>query len=275
MFKRFGFETVGVVVLALFALGLTNNVQAECTQTAPGAKSVAIVDGTTGCASLNMQTGCRMDPGSGVTSCTHPGGLFTATSQINADGSVSWALQSGSAKKADSVLVGGGTGGNACGYFYEKDAMAGSGMGFKKSNGQYANVTYVDVCTDGKTDQAQVIKTLPACPQDVQDALNDGTIEGDYAWVGKITDGDSLAFCLRQNAGIQVTECINVEGKNLGPDPSGLPYCSQGPTGKGPQPFKKNLTIPAAKVGDGSCFFSCPPTNYSYGGYTVCTYSCY
>jgi len=275
MLKRFGLETVSVVVLALLALGLTNNVQAECTQTAPGAKSVAIVDGTTGCASVNMQTGCRMDPASGVTSCTEPGGLFTATSQMNPDGSVSWALQGGSAVKADSVLVGGGTGGNACGYFYEKDAMAGSGMGFKKSNGQYANVTYVDVCTDGKTDQVQVIETLPTCPPDIQAALDDGTIEGDVAWVGKITDGDSLAFCVRQGAGIQRTDCINVEGKNLGPHPSGLPYCSQGPTGKGPQPFKKDISITGAKVGDGSCFYYCPPTNYSYGGYAACSYLCY
>jgi len=281
MFESSRLRLAGVLFLALLAFSATSNVQAECVQEPADAKTVAIVDGTTGCASLNMQFGCRMDPASGVKSCTAPG-LFTARSEISANGTVKWWLDSGYTVKADTALVGGGTGGNACGYFYAKDTTEGSGMGFKKSNGSYANVTYVDVCADLKSDEIQVVNTFPACPQDVQDALDDGTIPGDYAIVGKIKDGDSLSFCVKSsNPEIRITECINEEGKNAtGPHPSGRPRCSEGPDQDGdgvldgPQPFKKELTMPGVKVGNNSCVFYCPPTNYGFGGTSSCWYVC-
>lgn len=276
---------LAVVVWGLLMLGLSNAGWAACVQDAPAADTIAVIDATTGCASVNGQVGCRIDNGTGSCTATDGAGnvLFTASSSLDALGRVNWSVDPSSAYKIDSVLVGGATQGNACGFFHSYDTEAGTGLGFQKSNGGYANVTYVDVCTDMKKEVAIAPPpVIPACPQDIQDALNDQTIEGDFAIVGKITDGDSPTLCIRQNPGITVTFCENEEGKNAtGPTASGAPRCSEGPdvTGDGvpdgAEPFKRNTTFVTSKVGNSSCYYMCVPPPMTLNGVQSCAYYCY
>ncbi|HCU53426.1 MAG TPA: hypothetical protein DIC36_03805 [Gammaproteobacteria bacterium] len=266
------------LAVALVAIGgLSNAWAAGCTQAPPGAKTVALVDGTSGCAALsnggstNSWTGCRMDPASGITSCT-VAGKFRATSAMNPDGSVYWALDPTYTQyttKADAVVVGGGNGGSNCGYFYKDDAATGNQLGYLKSNGSYQNVTYVDVCTNGTNETPVVTRQLPVCPADVQTALNDGTIPGDFAIVGTVHNADDTTFCIR--SGATVKECINEERQGQGPDPSGLPLCSEGPHGDGTDlNFKRGLSFSMIKTGDHSSVYVCLPPTYTFAGGSSC-----
>jgi|GEM_PF-6530861 hypothetical protein len=272
------------LAVAVVAIGgLSNAWAAGCTQDAPGAKVVALVDGTSGCANLsnggstNTWTGCRMDPGSGVTSCTTSG--FTAHSTI-INGKVTWWIDGGSPNtapttKADAVVVGGGNGGSNCGYFYKDDAVTGSGMGYLKTNGSYQNVTYVDVCTNGKDETQVVSQSLQTCPDDVQGAMNNSNF-GDFALVGSIHDGDKVGLCV--NSAVHVQECINEERKGqTGADPTGLPLCSAGPKGDGATDvnFKRGLTFSMIKTGNDSSVYVCLPPTYTFAGGSSCAWLTY
>jgi hypothetical protein len=260
------------VVMAFVAMGGLGNAWAECVQNAPGAETVAIVDGTTGCPSIQGQVGCRIDNGSGTCVAKDLLGntLFTAYSAKDSSGRVNWSVDPSSRYKIDSVLLGGATSGNACGYFYKNDASSGSGMAFAKSNGGYSNVTYADVCTNLKDNTPPPPpKPLPGCPADVQAALDKGTIPGDYAIVGTITDGDSATLCLK--SGVTVEPCINEEGKGLGTTPAGkVPRCSEGPNAAGSPSFKRNLTFSMNKTGENSQLFVCLPPTYTFAGGQSC-----
>jgi len=273
---------MAVAVLAIG--GLSNAWAAGCTQDPPGAKVVALVDGTSGCAALsnggstNPWTGCRMDPGSGVTTCTTSG--FTAHSAI-VNGKVTWWIDGGTPNsvptiKADAVVVGGGNGGSNCGYFYKDDAVTGSGLGYLKSNGSYQNVTYVDVCSNGANETPVITKALAACPPDAQAAVNDPTNNlGDFAFLGSIHNGDEIALCINQNAHVQ--ECINEERQGQTADPTGLPLCSAGPLGDGTTDvnFKKGLTFSMTKTGDHSSVYVCLPPTYTFAGGSSCGWITY
>ncbi|UCH54155.1 MAG: hypothetical protein JSW09_05100, partial [Pseudomonadota bacterium] len=126
------------------------------------------------------------------------------------------------------------------------------------------------VCTNGKSELPVVTRTLPTCPADVQAALDENQIKGDYAIVGEITDGDSATLCLK--SGVTIQECINEERKGQGPDPSGLPLCSKGPTGDGITDlnFKRDLNFSITKTGDNSAIFVCLPPTYTFSGGSSC-----
>jgi len=266
------------VAFAFLAMGGLSNAWAECVQQSPAsagysvADTVAVVDGTTGCAAVNGQVGCRINNGIGTCTAKDVLGnnLFTAYSNTDATGRITWTVDPSSRFKADSALLGGGQSGNACGFFYKNDASGGQGLAFAKSNGGISNVTYLDVCTNLKVDEPPPPpKALPACPADVQAALDEGTIPGDYAIVGTITDGDSATFCVK--SGVQIKTCKNEEGKNLPPTaPGSTPRCSEGPDGLGSPPFKRNLTFSMSKTGDSSQIFVCLPPTYTFAGGQSC-----
>jgi len=266
------------VAFAFLAMGGLSNAWAECVQQSPAsagysvADTVAVVDGTTGCAAVNGQVGCRINNGIGTCTAKDVLGnnLFTAYSNTDATGRITWTVDPSSRFKADSALLGGGQSGNACGFFYKNDASGGQGLAFAKSNGGISNVTYLDVCTNLKVDEPPPPpKELPACPADVQAALDEGTIPGDYAIVGTITDGDSATFCVK--SGVQIKTCKNEEGKNLPPTaPGSTPRCSEGPDGLGSPPFKRNLTFSMSKTGDSSQIFVCLPPTYTFAGGQSC-----
>lgn len=267
-------------VSAVAFFGVHTNAFAGCTQTAPGAKTVAVVDGTAACVNAG-QAGCSISNGTGSCQAFDGNGnpVFTATSSLDTQGRVSWSVTG--PYKADTVLVAGANSGNTCGYFYDKDTASGTGLGFLKTNGTYQGVQGVAVCSDLKADAPQaVLNVVPACPADIQAALDDGTIEGDFAIVGKVTDGDSVTLCTRKNAGLTETLCINQEGKTLPPTLAGTPRCSEGPDlngdgiPDGPLPLKRNISFPASKVGDGSCLYICSPPNTALEGTSSCKYVC-
>jgi len=272
------------MAIAFLAMGGLGNAWAGCVQTNPAsagfsvAQTVAVVDGTTGCAAINGQVGCRI--ANGVGNCTAKDSLgntlFTANAWVDAvTGGINWQLGPNPLFKADSALLGGGQSGNACGFFYKEDASGGQGLGFAKSNGGLSNVTYIDVCSNLKVDEPPPApKALPACPADVQQALDDGLIPGDYAIVGTITDGDSATFCVK--SGVSIKTCKNEEGKNLPPTaPGSTPRCSEGPDGQGSPPFKRNLTFSMSKTGDSSQIFVCLPPTYTFAGGQSCGWVTY
>ncbi|HCU54194.1 MAG TPA: hypothetical protein DIC36_07955 [Gammaproteobacteria bacterium] len=271
------------MAIAFLAMGGLGNAWAECVQQSPAsagysvADTVAVVDGTTGCAAINGQVGCRIT--NGVGTCTAKdvlgNNLFTAYSNTDSTGRITWTVDPSSRFKADSALLGGGQSGNACGFFYKNDASGGQGLAFAKSNGGISNVTYLDVCTNLKVDEPPPApKLLPTCPADVQAALDEGTIPGDYAIVGTITDSDSATFCVK--SGVQIKTCINEEGKNLPPTaPGKTPRCSEGPNSLGSPPFKRNLTFSMSKTGDSSQIFVCLPPTYTFAGNQSCAWVTY
>ena len=272
MGKTYLKSVVGAAMVFL-AIGGLSNARAACTQAAPGAKTVLDLKGVVACDAVANRVGCDIANGSG--SCTAYSGstpLFTANSTVNPDGSVSWSLTGNSQINVDEVFVQGTTGGETCEYAYGDEATAGQFLGFYKSNGSYQTVKNISFCTDGVNQPKQVIKSLPSCPADVQAALDDGSIPGDYAIVGSITDGDSATLCIKNSANITVTPCVNEEGKNLPPTSSGTPRCSEGPAGLGPQPFKRNLTFSMSKTGDNSQIFVCLPPTYTFAGGQSCAW---
>ena len=120
---------------------------------------------------------------------------------------------------------------------------------------------------------------LPDCPQDIQEALNDGTIPGDYAIVGQISDADSVTLCIKEDFQITVTECVNQEGTgSLPPPSSGEPLCSEGPflngEFQGAQPLMRDITFLMSKVGEASCVYTCVPPPLTLGGNQRCGYIC-
>jgi hypothetical protein len=251
------------------------------------ARSVLIVKGDTTCSSFKdssgiSQVGCRIPNGYGTCTAIDPTThevLFTAQSKLLSNGSVQWSLDG--KFKADVVLVAGASHGSACSYLYADEAVAGKGLGFLKSTGKYANVNYVEVCTDrSNVPEPVTLKPLPECPQDVQDALDDGSIEGDFAIVGQIGDADTATLCIKDDAAITVHECINEEGLSSESSSSDLPLCSEGPDMNedghpdGPQPFKRVMTFDLNKVGDGSCVYTCVPPPLTLGGRSQCGYIC-
>ncbi len=270
MINKSGVKWLLKLALASLAIGASSNIWAACTQAAPGAKTVLNLKGVVACDAVAGRVGCDIANGSG--SCTAYSGstpMFTANSSINSDGSISWNITSGSQYNVDEVFVQGTTGGETCEYAYADEATAGQLLGFYKDNQTYQTVKNVSFCTDGKNQVKQVAKPLPGCPADVQAALNDGTIPGDYAIVGTITDGDSATLCLK--SGVTVEPCINEEGKGLGTTPAGkVPRCSEGPNAAGSPSFKRNLTFSMNKTGENSQLFVCLPPTYTFGGGQSC-----
>jgi len=273
------------VAFAFLAMGGLSNAWAECVQNEQppagfsAAQTVAVVDGTTGCAAVNGQVGCRITNGVGTCTATDVLGnpLFTASANMDpTTGRITWTVAPNSRFKADSALLGGGQSGNACGFFYKNDASGGQGLAFLKSNGGISNVTYLDVCSNLKADEPPPApKLLPTCPADIQAALDEGTIPGDYAIVGTITDGDSATFCVKSS--VKIKTCKNEEGKNLPPTPAGqTPRCSEGPDENGDgipdgaPVFKRNLTFSMSKTGSNSQIFVCLPPTYTFDGTSSC-----
>lgn len=244
------------------------------------------------CAAQN-QIGCRIEGGEG--SCSS-GDLFTVKSWVLSNGSVKWMVKG--ELNADAVFVvpkkpgkhyrrshktgghhhGGGKKDDdlmACGYIYSDEARSGKKLGLK-SDGEFATVDYIEVCSDGLN--KQVTSPLPACPEDVQTALNDGSIPGDFAIVGQISDADTVTLCLKDDPNITVFECVNEETPATAN--SGLPSCSEGPDlnndghPDGAMPFIRNSTVQTQKVGDASCVFTCLPPPLTFGGRSQCSYIC-
>jgi len=272
------------VAIAVVAMGGLGNAWAECVQNVinpskySSADVIAVVDGTTGCAAINNQWGCRINNGVGTCTARDALGneLFTAIAGVDpVVGGITWEITASSRYKADSALLGGGQSGNACGFFHKEDASGGQGLAFAKSNGGYSNVTYLDVCSNLQVNEPPPPpKPLPTCPADVQAALDDGTIPGDYAIVGTITDGDTATLCVK--SGVQKLACINEEGKNLPPTPAGsTPRCSEGPNGQGAPPFKRDLTFSMTKTGNNSEIFICLPPTYTFDGTSSCAWVTY
>jgi len=276
-------------LIAVFILGpgavvsaWCNGTTTACVQDAPGAQSVAKTAASTAlCSTLqtSKKFGCRITNGSGSCTAVDSKGqpLFTATSAKRASGAVDWQITDYKTK-VDAVLVNqiAPTASTACSYTYTTEAVAGDGLGQKKSDGTFVNPNYLEFCSDG---QSQTVD-LPPCPTDVQNALNDGSIPGEYAIVGQISDANTATLCVKENAGISVQECINLEGATSSAAANGLPLCSDGPDTDGDGhpdgslPFKRNITFIQQKVGDSSCTYTCVPPPMTIGGRSQCGYIC-
>lgn len=272
--------TIRVVMAAgVLALGTAGPVWSQCVQ-GPGvdqAKYSLLIDGTTSCAKLS-QAGCRISGGQGT--CEVPG-LFRAQSTLASDGSVSWSLLSHTVG-IDAVLVGGASSGNACANFYPDDADTGqSGLGFRKSTGQYSNVTYVEFCTDGEDSiDPTAAVPVPACPEDVQTALDEVFLATtDIAITYQFDDnlGVVSSLCVKgglENPNVTVIPCLN-EPVPI-PGPTALPRCSEVVSPETGLPFvlKNNSTYFMAGVQRSSCVYTCVPPPMTLGGRSQCAYVC-
>lgn len=274
----------GLLLMALSQLGW-----GVCTPSVNEASQLVFSsssDGIGSCANMNpASTGCSITsiPGS----CTVPG-VFTVYAGLNADGSVRWcATASGGANclgaatpddpqsKVDVVLVKGATTGNVCGYNYLPDAVKGSSLGDKKPNGNYQNVSAVTACTDNQNVVKQATAPFQACPQDIQDAINDQSLEGDVALIYKVGQPEKTALCVRSD--FQVSPCTN---DVLVHNDTGLALCNkQDLDGDGiatdPIPFRANGSVEATFLGEHSCVLYCPTSNYNLTSGGTSSTTCY
>ena len=267
------------------ALGAAGMAWSQCIQGSgtDQAQYVLQADGTLTCARLG-QTGCRVDKGKGT--CKAPEGLFTATSTLAGDGSVTWSLGSHTVG-IDAVLIGGGSGGNACAYFYPEDAETGqSGLGFRRRTNpdQFANVPYVEFCTNQKDDipapaPAPLVPTCSVTEQTALDRLGFGvTINYQFdielgVVSGLCVQGGLDAAINNPENPVKVIECINEPVPITGP--TELPLCSEVLSPEG-NPFilKNNSTYFMAGVEGSSCVYTCVPPPLTLGGRSQCGYIC-
>ena len=240
---------------------------------------------TSSCKKLGEQTGCRIYHGHG--SCTAYDSdsesskkLFTATSRKLKDGSIEWEVDG--EFKADAVLVKSWHHKKSCSYLYSDDAMAGQGLGYRKSNRSFAHVAYVDVCTDGKNNSQPDIPigSLPECPSDVQSALDES----------KLGDTDfAIAYNFDEELGVVSTVCV--KGGLTQPDfdiipcvnrpivdqvDSDLPFCSEvvSPETGLPFEFQNINSYDVIGVRGSACVVFCPNANVSLGGRSQCVIMC-
>lgn len=140
-----------------------------CVDSDPPSDTILAIDANNGCADIQGQVGCTIkDPNSSdplLNSCDFPdpitGDLIVVNSTVNTDGSLSWSLADSSLKIIDTAIVGGGSKGkNNCGYVYKYDVASGTGGDCKTFDTDgttclsYQNITSLDVCTDGITEEA-------------------------------------------------------------------------------------------------------------------------
>ena len=280
--KMFNYKILAISGLVLM-LGILESAWSQCVQSTdpqspPPAKYVALVDGTTSCGNVGGQVGCRINGGIGT--CSFPdqnNPLFTATSVLASNGSVNWSLTG--PIKADVVITGGASQGNACGYFYPNDAVAGKGLGNKKSNGQFSNVTYVDICTDGENEPEPIeLPKVQECPEDVKAALL--AADADIAVTYKLDKylGVISSFCVKGGLetpadGISITKCINEP--SMATTQSDLPFCTDVLSPDGNPVILTNLnTVNVAGGVGSSCAYTCLPPPMTFDGRTQCAYIC-
>lgn len=241
-----------------------------CVQQPPEADTVATIDAVAACGNVVGHVGCRIN--SGQSSCTYDtgAGMATATVEVGAVGSpgpISWASDGA----VDIAIAGGATGANNCAYIFSHDAFVGNGEGFKKSNGQFQNVKFLDICTDQTPEPEQVSQELAPCPADVQAALNDGTIKADVAVTWEIGETPNTALCVKNS--FAVTPCINAV-LEPGTNTSGFPLCNEldidDDGDLDPLPFTAITTFESIDLGENTCKLVCPSTNYSTGGSSTC-----
>lgn len=162
-----------------------------------------------------------------------------------------------------------GTGQTGCTWFDAGDPPTVDEIYFVTNKGVKTSMGEVSGFTNGRENFVFETTPQPACPQDIQDALDDGTIPGDFAIVGLIGDADTTTLCLK--SGVAVFECANTEG---GLPDSGLPECGDlTPNGVVPV-LKRNMTTDLTKVGNTSCVFTCVPPPLTIGGRSQCGYIC-
>ena len=273
----------GVIGFA-WAIGPTTGcVQVESNPDFDAAQFVLEIDPADASCKTQGQVGCRIYGGNGSCSATDPitGRIFTATSRSLSDGSLSWTLEGD--LNADAVFVvsklnllrrNSNSKTQACSYVYSDEARSGKGLGYK-SNGNFANVDYIEICSDGV--DSPVSTPLPGCPEAIQAALDGGDF-GDYAIIGQISDAKMLTLCIKNDPDITVLECIN-EGEDVAVN-SGLPFCNEGPDmdgdGRpdGAQPMMRNTTVATQNVGTNSCVYTCLPPPLTFGGRSQCAYVC-
>jgi hypothetical protein len=207
-------QSAARLTLAAFAFFSWLPAWAECVQD-EGATTL-LIDGTSGCDSIVGQTGCTIDFKKNQSSCT-----FTRViggQQETVVASASFSTSSGGIwstnKPIDTVIFGGATSGNNCGYSYTFDDAMGAG-GFLKADGSFQNSTFASFCADESLEEAppppKVAETYPSC-----DSLL-GTLDQTTVTCGTGTEQEPLEpslvcnFQLEQpNAGANVGEycCI-------------------------------------------------------------------
>lgn len=271
--QSYGGKTAFAATALIATLGLAGSAWgAGCTDDAPTESDYTLViDATATCANLSANmTGCRID--SGQTSCTAPNGMTATLTSGTIGGTVPVSFTT-TGFQADVSLIGGATQGSSCGYFYSDGTNVATNLHFVKSNGGNAQVKYVDVCTDGQDEAPPpVTRVLPACPQDIQDALDEGTIPGDLAYViQNISDGDSATLCIKNDPDFTETDCVNEEADSGSPFPpcndldrNGVPDFADGP----------NMTPLIEKVGENSCTKTCLPSPLTYESGSSCKQVC-
>lgn len=253
-------------------LGSVGSAWAGCTQEPPEADAVATIDAVTACGNVIGHVGCRID--SGQTSCTYDTGAGLATATVTAGavgspGPISWE----STGIVDVAITGGANAANNCAYFFSHDASVGNGEGFLKTNGQYQNVKFLDLCTDQENEPKPVVQELAPCPEDVQAALDDAAFPGDLAAVWTVGEPSQTALCVKQGE-FTMTPCINAVIEP-GTNTSGLPLCNELDTdGDGvpdPLPYVANTGFSVTDLGTGSCKLVCGSSNFNTGGSSTCT----
>lgn len=150
---------------ALLSLGIAASAWGgECVQDEPGATTVMTSGGSTSCATVNGQFGCRVRfNGSAIGGCEvyddDENLLYSVVATFNNDDGLSWSIEDDTsavplAAKVNTVIVRAPdvTPGNACRYIYANEATTGSGQGWEVEEGFIADVTDAYFCTDGETD---------------------------------------------------------------------------------------------------------------------------
>ncbi len=276
---------VPLISLSWLCLGIAMTQAAEdplpegCSQ----ATSATFVSSSGGDPSVTLH-GCKVGKGQSTCSIPHPSGEYAAVVEIN-DGvgiknntnEVSWSvdcapLNGGTCPDAigiDWVNTKGSTGGTECGFVYTDDPTSDSMLYFNKSNGGFASISEVTAYTDFEEKIELITRTLPGCPPDVQAALNDDVIPGDFAIVGDISQADSLTLCLKEDA-VQIIECLNVEEGDTGD----LDKCKDIEIDGVSPNLVRNITFDLFKVLDTSCIYTCVPPPMTLGGRSQCGYIC-
>lgn len=163
------------VVAILAACMFAQSAAAVCVESDPPVDTIVSIDANNGCGNIQGQEGC--DIKGGVGTCTYTdseGNFFTANSTLNADGSLSWALDPASTiTGVDSFVIEGAAKGNSnCAYLAEFDVTSGSGGDCKSFDNSgnctsFQNITGFNVCTDGQDDipppPPPVAEAFPSC----------------------------------------------------------------------------------------------------------------